>query len=61
MKIIARMLVVVMSVVMMGMAFTACSVEKDVVGDWTVSTINGKTCEEYAAPLGVPANMVALN
>jgi len=62
MKTVSRMLAVVMSVLVMGFVFTACgSVEKDLIGDWTVSTINGKTCEEYAAPLGVPANQVALN
>ncbi len=61
MKTLTRMVAVVVSVVMMGLVFAACSVEKDVLGDWTVSTINGKTCEEYAASLGVPANMVALN
>ena len=61
MKTLTRMAAVVVSVVMMGLVFAACSVEKDVLGDWTVSTVNGKTCEEYAAPLGVPANMVALN
>lgn len=62
MKTITKMIATTVAVVMMGLVLVACgSVKSDVLGDWTVSTINGKTCEEYAAPLNVAANMVALN
>lgn len=61
MKVISRIVAVAISFVMLSVAFTACSVEKDILGDWTVSTIDGKTCEEYAAALGVAPNMVSMN
>ena len=61
MKVITRMLAVVMSVVTMGMAFVACSAEKDIVGDWTVKTINGKAVDEVAAASGLSTSMVTMN
>ena len=61
MKVISRIVTVAVSFVMLAVAFTACSVEKDILGDWTVSTIDGKTCEEYAAALGVAPSQVAIN
>jgi len=61
MKVITRMLAVVMSVVMMGMAFVACSAEKDIVGDWTVKTINGKAVDEVAAAAGLSTSQVTMN
>lgn len=61
MKVISRIAAVAISFVMLSVAFTACSVEKDILGDWTVSTIDGKTCEEYASALGVASNMVSMN
>ena len=61
MKVISRIVAVAVSFVMLSVAFTACSVEKEILGDWTVSTIDGKTCEEYASALGVAPSQVAIN
>lgn len=62
MKTLARMFAVVMTVMMTGLIFTACgSVKNEILGDWTTSMINGRTCEDNAADSGVPANQVALN
>ena len=53
---------VILAVAMM-MCMTACAgldIGK-VKGDWTLSTVNGKTVEEYAAELGVEPYMIVVN
>ena len=64
MKTIKRILASVVSVAMMATFFVACSAkttEQDVVGDWTVSTINGMTREAYAESVGARSLALALN
>ena len=65
MKALFKTIAVTVSFVMLCVAFVACSsnstIEQEVLGDWTVSTIGGKTCQEYAAAVGREANMVAVN
>lgn len=65
MKALIKTIAVTVSFVMLCVAFAACSsnstIEQEVLGDWTVSTIGGKTCQEYGAATGREANQVAVN
>ncbi|MBP5261614.1 MAG: hypothetical protein J6Z43_05770 [Clostridiales bacterium] len=63
MKTVTRLLAVVMAFVMMSFVFTACegTAEKELIGDWTISTFNGMTSEEYAAARQRPAEQLVIN
>ena len=53
MKKMKKLVVVVLAVAMMAMCMVGCgSVQKDVDGDWTTSTINGQNLSDYAAATG---------
>ena len=53
MKKMKKLVVVVLAVAMMTMCMVACgTVQKDVDGDWTTSTINGQSLEDWAASTG---------
>ena len=61
-KVTKKLLVGLMAVAMMSMVLVGCgSVQKQVDGDWTTSTINGKSVEEYAAEVGTNAAGAASN
>ncbi len=62
MKKLTKVLVACMLFAMMAVGFTACgSVEKDVLGDWTASTINGQSIEDFAAANNLTTDKVAMN
>ena len=61
-KVTKKLLVGLMAVAMMSMVLVGCgSVQKQVDGDWTTSTINGKSVEEYAAETGTNVAGAASN
>ena len=58
-----KMIVAIIMAMAMTLCLTACSsldINK-VKGDWTLSTVNDKTVEEYAAELGTDAYLVVVN
>ena len=62
MKRMKKLAVVVLAVAMMAFCMVGCgSVQKQVDGDWTTSTINGKSVEEYAAETGTNVAGAASN
>ena len=61
-KVTKRLLVGLMAVAMMSMVLVGCgSVQKQIEGDWTTSTINGKSVEDYAAETGTNVAGAASN
>ncbi|MBR2523666.1 MAG: hypothetical protein IKE53_04415 [Clostridiales bacterium] len=62
MKTVRKILAIAVAVMMMSFVFTACStIEEEVLGDWTVSTINGMTRDQYAETVNMPSLRLALN
>lgn len=59
MKKFAKLLALVMVMALVMSTLTACGAidKKKVLGDWSIATINGMTCDEYAASLNLDANM----
>ena len=52
-RVTKKLALVLVAAMVMGLALVGCgTVEKDVQGDWTTSTINGKSVEDYAAETG---------
>ena len=52
-KVTKKLVLVLAAAMLMGLCLVGCGVEKDVLGEWKVSKINGKTPEEVAATMGV--------
>ena len=52
-KVTKKLVLVLAAAMLMGLCLVGCGVEKDVLGEWKVSKINGQTPEEVAATMGV--------
>ncbi len=61
MKKMKKLVVVVLAVAMMAMCLVACGVEKDVLGDWTISKINGQEPAAVAEANGVTLDQLMMN
>ena len=52
-KVTKKLALILVAAMVMGLCLVGCgSVQKDVDGDWTTSSINGKSVEDYAAETG---------
>ncbi len=61
-KVTKKLALALVAAMVMGMCLVGCgSVQKNVDGDWTTSTINGKSVEEYAAETGTNVAGAASN
>ncbi len=52
-KVTKKLVLVLVAAMLMGLCLVGCGVEKDVLGEWKVTKINGQTPEEVAAANGV--------
>jgi len=61
-KFTKKLALVLVAAMVMGMCLVGCgSIEKDVLGDWMVDTVNGTPIGEYAAAAGVTEDMMQFN
>ena len=61
-KVTKKLALVLVAAMVMGMCLVGCgSVEKDVLGDWMVDTVNGTAIGEYAAAAGVAEDQMQMN
>lgn len=61
-RVTKKLALVLVAAMLMGLCLVGCgSVEKDVLGDWSVDTIGGTPIADYAAAAGVTVDMMNMS